>query len=162
MAVGRYFAGPVIHKLNPVGVLLASSILTTFGIFFMSQASGNQVYFAAILFALGVTYFWPTMLGCVAEYTPNTGPLGLSLIGGTGMFAVSMWNPVIGSWIDAAREQTTTLGLAPELQELAVGQAVLSKLMLFPMVLILVFALLYYLLRNSHTPSAPAVEVEAK
>ena len=159
MAVGRYFAGPVIHKLNPVGVLLASSVLTTLGIFFMSKASGNQVYFAAILFAIGVTYFWPTMLGCVAEYTPKTGPLGLSLIGGTGMFAVSMWNPIIGSWIDSAREQASTQALAPALQELAVGQEVLTKLMVFPMILIMVFALLYYLLRNDHTPTAPAVEV---
>lgn len=160
MAVGRYFAGPVIHRLNPVGVLLASAVLTTLGIFFMSKASGNQVYAAAILFALGVTYFWPTMLGCVAEYTPKTGALGLSLIGGTGMFAVSMWNPIIGGWIDSAKENSAEL--TPAMQELAVGQAVLTKLMVFPMILVVVFAILYYFLRNTQTSSAQSLETAQK
>ncbi|MEL6989824.1 MAG: MFS transporter, partial [Bacteroidota bacterium] len=99
MAVGRYFAGPIIHKLNPIGVLFISSIIATLGIFLMSQATGPMVYLAAILFAVGVMYFWPTMIGFVGEYLPKTGALGMSLIGGAGMFATSIWQPIIGGWL---------------------------------------------------------------
>jgi len=144
MAVGRYFAGPVIHRLNPVGVLLSSAIIATAGIYSMSIATGNAVYFSAILFAIGVTYFWPTMIGFIAEYVPQTGALGLSLIGGAGMFAVSLWNPVIGQWIDSARVQATSITSNTSEAELLAGQSVLANLTLFPMVLIFAFALLYF------------------
>ena len=87
MAVGRYFAGPVIKRLNPVGVLLSSAVISAVGIYSMSVATGNLVYFAAILFAIGVTYLWPTMIGFIAQYTPNTGALGLSMIGGASLAA---------------------------------------------------------------------------
>ncbi len=97
----------------------------------MSQAQGSAIYLAAILFALGVTYFWPTMLGCVAEYTPKTGALGMSLMGGAGMFAVSMWNPVIGSWIDSARLEAQAANLTAQQSELVAGQAVLENILLF-------------------------------
>ena len=142
MAFGRYFAGLLIHKLNPAGVLLASAILASAGIYAMSLASGWTVYPAAILFALGVTYFWPTMLGFVAENSPQTGAIGLSVIGGMGMFAVSMWNPVIGSWIDDARAKALANTASATEAELQAGQAVLSNLTLFPLTLILAFTLL--------------------
>ena len=143
MAVGRYFAGPVIQRLNPVGVLFFSAVIATAGIYAMSSATGNLVYVAAILFALGVMYFWPTMIGFVAENIPESGALGLSMIGAAGMFALSIWNPVIGGWIDSAREKANAsiiIGVDPEL---LAGQSVLADLALFPMVLIIAFALLY-------------------
>ena len=87
MALGRYFAGPIIHKLNPIGVLLMSAILTTGAVFYMSIAEGSMIYFGAILFAFGVCYFWPTMIGFVSEYIPKTGALGMSLVGGAGMLS---------------------------------------------------------------------------
>ena len=40
------------------------------------------------------------MIGFVSEYLPKTGALGMSLVGGMGMFATGIWQPVIGSWID--------------------------------------------------------------
>jgi len=144
MAVGRYFAGPVIHRLNPVGVLLFSAVIATLGIYSMSIATGNAVYLSALLFAIGVTYFWPTMIGFIAEYVPETGALGLSLIGGAGMFAVSLWNPIIGQWIDSARTHATTITNNDLDAELLAGQSVLTNLTLFPMVLIVAFALLYF------------------
>ena len=157
MAVGRYFAGPVIHRLNPVGVLLSSAVIATAGIYSMSIATGSAVYFAAILFALGVTYFWPTMIGFIAEYVPETGALGLSLIGGAGMFAVSMWNPVIGQWIDSARAQAMITSSNALDAELLAGQSVLANLTIFPMVLIIAFALLYfYMNKRSSTKVMPA------
>jgi predicted MFS family arabinose efflux permease len=143
MAVGRYFAGPVIHALNPVGVLLASSVLAAIGIYLMSMASGGMVYVAAIVFALGVMYFWPTMIGFVSEYLPKTGALGMSLVGGAGMFGVSMWNPIIGGWLDAEKAKAAESGLTGAAVELAAGQATLSNLALFPVVLIVIFAGLF-------------------
>lgn len=143
MAVGRYFAGPVIHALNPVGVLLASSVLAAIGIYLMSMASGGMVYFAAIIFALGVMYFWPTMIGFVSEYLPKTGALGMSLVGGAGMFGVSMWNPVIGGWLDDAKAEAAASGMTGPAIELAAGQATLANLALFPVVLIFIFGGLF-------------------
>ncbi|WP_394189639.1 MFS transporter [Pseudoalteromonas atlantica] len=139
MALGRYFAGPIVHRFSPSGVLLGSAVFSTIGIFLMSQAQGSAIYFAAALFAIGVTYFWPTMIGCVAEYTPKTGALGMSLIGGAGMFAMSLWNPVIGYWIDDAKQQAQASNISIEQIEIVAGQAVLQNLLIFPIILIVVF-----------------------
>ena len=144
MAIGRYFSGPVIKKLNPAGVLLASAVIATAGIYSMSMATGVMVYFAAVLFALGVTYFWPTMIGFIAENVPESGALGMSLIGGAGMFAVSMWNPVIGQWIDTARQNAINNAVTGIDPELVAGQTVLANLAIFPAVLVIAFSLLYY------------------
>jgi MFS family permease len=149
MAVGRYFAGPVIHRLNPVGVLLFSAIVATAGIYSMSIATGSMVYFAAILFAIGVMYFWPTMVGFVAENIPESGALGMSMIGAAGMFALSLWNPVIGSWIDSARENANASVVSGIDPELVAGQSVLANLTFFPAILIIAFTFLYlYMNKN--------------
>lgn len=161
MAVGRYFAGPVIHRLNPVGVLLFSAVVATAGIYAMSIATGPFVYIAAILFAIGVMYFWPTMVGFVAENIPESGALGMSMIGGAGMFALSLWNPVIGSWIDSAREKATAAAVTGVNPELVAGQSVLANLAFFPATLIIAFTFLYLYMKKKNTnkdkPSAEAV-----
>ena len=143
MAVGRYFAGPLIHALNPVGVLLMSAIMTTLGLFLMATASGAMVYVSAIIFAVGVCYFWPTMIGVTAQYVPRSGALGMSLVGAAGMFALTIWNPIIGGWIDSARTSAEASGLEGTAVEVAAGQGALSQLVYFPAVLIAVFAILY-------------------
>lgn len=148
MAVGRFFAGPLVKKINPTGILLASAFLSSFGIYLMSVAQGGTLYLAAIVFALGVTYFWPTMLGCVAEYTPKTGALGMSLIGGAGMFAVSMWNPVIGGWIDNANQQAASQGLTDTAADVMAGQAVLGNILIFPLLLIITFSGLFLVIKK--------------
>jgi len=143
MAVGRYFAGPVIHKLNLPGVLLISAIISTIAIYLMSSATGGMVYVYAVLFAIGVCYFWPTMIGFVSEYIPKTGALGMSSIGGAGMFATSIWQPVIGSWLDNAKSVAVDSGASLEQAELIAGQETLSNIAFFPMVLIVLFGILY-------------------
>lgn len=108
MAVGRFFAGPLIHRLNPAGVLLGSSIISVAGLYLLSIAQGaGFTLFAAIIFAVGVCYFWPTMLGFVSEYIPKSGALGLSIMGGAGMVATSMVLPIMGKSIDTAGPQMT-------------------------------------------------------
>lgn len=146
MAVGRYFAGPVVHRLNPSGVLLGSAIFATLGLVLMSNATGGMVYLAAIVFAIGVMYFWPTMIGFVAEFTPKTGPLGMSLIGGAGMFATSIWQPIIGGWLDSERELAIKSGLDTEAAELVAGQAALDNIAVLPAILIVLFAILHFVI----------------
>jgi hypothetical protein len=108
MAVGRFFAGPLIHRLNPAGVLLGSAIFSFIGLYLLSVADGAAfTMFAAIVFAVGVCYFWPTMLGFVAEYIPGSGALGLSIMGGAGMVATSMVLPLMGESIDTLGPQMT-------------------------------------------------------
>lgn len=148
MAVGRYFAGPIVKKFNPEGVLLYSAVVTTAGIYSMSISTGYMLYMSALIFALGVTYFWPTMLGFVAEYIPQAGAFGMSMLGGIGMFAVSMWNPVIGGWIDDAREDAFSENGDPQLAELIAGQATLESLNIFPLVCVGAFLLLNLYMRK--------------
>ncbi|MFD2100368.1 MFS transporter [Flagellimonas iocasae] len=143
MALGRYFAGPIVHRLNPIGVLLMSAIITTAAVYSMSIAEGSMIYLAAVLFALGVCYFWPTMIGFTSEYLPKTGALGMSLVGGAGMFSTSIWQPVIGSWLDNAKETAISSGIAEEIAELSAGKATLGKMMFFPLTVGVLFLILF-------------------
>ena len=143
MAVGRYFAGPIVHRLNPIGVLFMSAIVSTVAIYLMSVVDGTALYAVAILFAFGVCYFWPTMIGFVSEYMPKTGALGMSLVGGMGMFATGIWNPIIGSWIDTNTQTALDSGLTQDLAEIAAGKATLANMTYFPLILILFFGILY-------------------
>ena len=148
MAVGRYFAGPLVHALNPVGVLLFSAVVTTLGVFLLSIATGGMTYVAAIVFAIGVCYFWPTMIGFVAEYLPKTGALGMSIVGGAGMLGLSAWTPVIGRWIDNATAKAEAAGLDGNAVTLAAGQDTLGKILIFPIILTVAFAILFAIRKN--------------
>jgi len=143
MALGRYFAGPIIHKLNPIGVLLMSAVLTTAAVYSMSIAEGSMIYFGAVLFAFGVCYFWPTMIGFVSEYLPKTGALGMSLVGGIGMLSSAIWQPVIGSWLDSEKAIALSSGVAEDAAELIAGKAALGNMAYFPLALILLFGILF-------------------
>ncbi|HSC68848.1 MAG TPA: MFS transporter [Cellvibrio sp.] len=145
MALGRFFAGPLVHAFNPAGVLVMSAIVTTIGLILLSQASGAMIYVSAAVFALGVTYFWPTMIGFTSEYMAKTGALGMSLMGGAGMFSVSVWNPVIGGWLDDAKKDAVANGATGEAIELIAGQATLLNLAMIPGVLIIAFGVLFVL-----------------
>jgi MFS transporter, putative metabolite:H+ symporter len=148
MAVGRYFAGPIVHRLNPTGVLWGGAIIAVIGIYLMSVATGGMVYVAAILFAIGVCYFWPTMLGFTGEYIPKSGALGMSLMGGMGMFATGIAQPIVGGWIDKGRAEAVGRGLTGDAAEVAAGQATLSNLVVFPIILIVAFGVLWFWMRS--------------
>jgi MFS family permease len=91
MAVLRFCAGPVVHKLSPTGILVGSAILAGIGLYWFSFAETTAMAFAsATIFALGVCYFWPTMLGVTSERVPKSGAMGLALMGGIGMLIVGL------------------------------------------------------------------------
>jgi len=156
MATGRFFAGPLIQSFNPSGVLIGSAILACLGLFMLSMVTGPLVYVGTAIFALGICYFWPTMLGFTAENLPKSGAFGLSLIGGAGMLGAAIWNPIIGGWIDSGRETALAAGLNGDAAELATGQAALGSIAIFPLVLIFVFIGLYLYMRNRETPDHSA------
>ena len=109
MMVGRMFAGDVVHKLSITKMLLFSSIFSFLGLLWLSSATGAYSFLAAGVFAIGVCYFWPTMLSFVAEKIPDSGALGLSLMGGLGMFSVSIVLWVMGSMMDMDASGADTL-----------------------------------------------------
>lgn len=143
MAVGRFFAGPVVKKLGQTGVLLVAAVLTFIGIFMFSTVTGPLAYVAAVVFAFGVCYFWPVMIGSVAQRVPLSGALGMSIVGGVGMFSTAIFQPLIGSWIDAAKAEKMAEGLKGAQLELAAGQETLVKMLAFPSVLIVLFVIFF-------------------
>jgi MFS family permease len=155
MAVGRFFAGPVVKALGQTGVLLGGSIFTAIGIFLFSTVSGNMSYVAALIFALGVCYFWPVMVGAVAQRVPLSGALGMSIIGGVGMFSTAIFQPIIGSWIDDSKVTQSAAGLTGNALELAAGQATLEKMLLFPGILIVLFVI-FFIWQRGVKPAATA------
>ena len=144
MAVGRYFGGDMVHKYDQTGVLLGSAVLTAIGIFLFSTQTGAMTYVAAVFFALGVCYFWPNMIGFIAEKIPLSGALGMSIIGAMGMFSTSIFQPIIGGWIDSSTAQMEAEGLSGTALELASGQATLTTMISFPGILIILFTILYF------------------
>ncbi|TDS18906.1 fucose permease [Maribacter caenipelagi] len=148
MAVARYFGGSMVAKFNQTGVLLGSAILATLGIYLFSTQTGAMAYVAAVIFALGVAYFWPNMIGLAATKTPKTGALGMSIIGAIGMFSSSIFQPIIGGWIDADRAAAEAQGFTGDELELVSGQETLGTMVLFPAILIVLFTILYFWLKN--------------
>jgi putative MFS transporter len=159
MAVARYFGGSVIAKFDQTGVLLGGSILTTIGIYLFSTQTGTMAYVAAVFFALGVAYFWPTMIGFIAKRVPLSGAIGMSIIGGVGMFSSYIFQPIIGRWIDGDLAEQAKTGLTGDALELAAGQATLSTMITFPAILIVAFTFLYIWQRNASKKTVSEVPV---
>jgi MFS family permease len=97
----RHFAGPIAHRLSPVGMLTASAVLTAIGLYLLSFADSTLTAFAyATIYGLGIVYFWPTMLGVTAERFPRGGAFLLGLMGCVGNLAVALILPVMGGFYD--------------------------------------------------------------
>ncbi|WP_373493840.1 sugar MFS transporter [Aquiflexum sp.] len=154
MALGRFFAGPVVERLGQTGVLLFGAILTAIGIYMFSTVTGPISYLAAFIFGIGICYFWPVMIGATAQRVPLSGAIGMSVIGGVGMFANSIFNPITGRWIDSAREVNVAAGLQGDALELAIGQDTLEKMLIFPIILIVLFTIFYFWQKNSKSTEA--------
>lgn len=156
MAVARYFGGDVVKKFDQTGVLLGSSVLATIGIYLFSTQTGGMAYVAAVFFALGIAYFWPNMIGFVAAKIPKSGALGMSIIGAVGMFSSSIFQPIIGGWIDSDKAKAAAQGLTGDELELVAGQATLGTMVLFPGILIILFTLLFFWMKNRKPEAAVA------
>ena len=98
MMVLRFFAGPVVKALTPLGLLASCSTLAIVGLYCLSfTQTFVTIFAAATLYGIAKTYFWPTMLGVVAEQFPKGGALTLNAIAGIGMLTVGIvGGPLIG------------------------------------------------------------------
>lgn len=161
MAVGRWFGGPVTHALGQTGVLLGGAIFAAIGIYLFSTVTGPMAYVAAIFFAIGVCFFWPTMVGAVAQRVPLSGALGMSIVGGVGMFSTAIFQPFIGSWIDSAKLAKAAEGLTGNDLELAAGQATLTKMVAFPAILIVLFLIFFFWQKKANPRTAGAIPAGA-
>lgn len=90
MMVLRFFAGPIVHRLSPLGLLALSSAIAAVGLVSLSLSTGIVILLAATLYGFGKTFFWPTMLGVVAERFPKGGAMTLNTISGVGMLGVGV------------------------------------------------------------------------
>ena len=98
MVLRFWFAGPIVAKLGPLGLLATSAVLAIAGLYLLSSATGlTMIFVFATLYGFGKTFFWPTTLGVVSEQCPKGGALTLNAIAGIGMLAVGiLGGPVIG------------------------------------------------------------------
>jgi MFS family permease len=162
--LGRAFASPIVHRLAPQGVLLLSAILSALGIYLLIHLQGTAIFGAAIIFGLGVAFFWPCMIGFVAENLPRTGAVGLNLMGGAGMFGVSIYMMFMGGYydrlmikklpagadLDTYRSAAggTDMARAFDDARSAAGPEVLNTTLVIPIALIVAFAGLVLYMRK--------------
>jgi hypothetical protein len=94
----RFFAGPIVHRINPLGLLFVAACCGAVGLFMLgSFKTGAMLVVAGTIFALGKTFYWPTMLGVAGERFPRAGALGMGLLGGFGMMSAGfLGGPGIG------------------------------------------------------------------
>lgn len=87
----RFVAGPIVHRISPLGLLFISAILGCTGLNLLSSASGvTMCILAATVYALGKTFLWPTMLGVVSDRFPKGGAITIGAVGGIGMLSAGL------------------------------------------------------------------------
>ena len=168
MVIGRGLAETVVKKFSPQGLLLISAVLSAIGLYMLGHSSGTMLFVGALVFGMGVCYFWPTMIGFVAENLPKTGAVGLNLMGGAGMFAVSIYMMFMGGFYDrklisklpegadlkaysdapAGSEMAKALAAA----KTAAGPEIINATLLIPIILTAAFAGLYFFMRGRKAP----------
>jgi MFS family permease len=151
MVLGRAFAKPILKKITPQALLVISATLAALGIFMFTTVSGPMLYVAAIIFGMGVCFFWPTMLGFVNTNMPETGALGLNLMGGAGMFAVSIFTLFMGGFYDTIVKEAGN--------DTTAGKQVLQATLVIPVILIVAFTGLVIYMRGRAKKSAAEVAV---
>ncbi|MGH7946145.1 MAG: MFS transporter, partial [Opitutaceae bacterium] len=109
MFILRFFAGPIAHRISPLGLLALSALIAATGLFWLAHAGTAplMVFLAATCYGFGKTFFWPTTLGVVSEQFPKGGALMLSAIAGVGVISVGvLGNPLLGTIQDHFLDRT--------------------------------------------------------
>jgi hypothetical protein len=153
MALTRQFGGTLIHNMRSTVVLLTSAILAFIGLILLGNTTGIMVFAAAAVFALGVAFFWPSMLGFASENIPQSGALGLAIMGGIGFLGGAIAQPVLGAIYDSRINAAMTTDAASDTSvlesiQLAAGADTLLYMAIVPAVLIIAFGYLYFTKRK--------------
>ncbi|MFO1488862.1 MAG: MFS transporter [Verrucomicrobiota bacterium] len=126
MMVLRFFAGAIVHKISPLGLLASCALLAILGLTALSKTHGSglvAIFAAATLYGVGKTFFWPTMLGLTSEQCPKGGALTLNAMGGIGMLAVGILGfPFIGYLKESTATKTLETANPALYQSVTVGK----------------------------------------
>jgi MFS family permease len=153
MFVMRHFAGPIAHRVSPVGLLWLSSLFAAVGLYALSLADTPfTALAAATIWGVGVCYMYPTMLASVSERYPRGGAFFLGLMGFAGGLAVQFVLPWMGAVFDRAKLEAA--GGVERLAELS-GEALdavnrsasiesFQAVAVVPLVLLPVFGLIWW------------------
>ena len=113
----RFFAGPIVEKINPIGLLFASAALGVIGLYLLGNPAVDTIWpwvAAVTIYGVGKTFYWPTLLGVISERFPKGGALALGLSGGVGMIGAGiLGGPGIGykqDYFAVERLQSTSDG----------------------------------------------------
>lgn len=87
----RFFAGPIVHRISPLGLLFVSALLGFVGLNMLGMASTvTACVIAATVYAAGKTFLWPTMLAVASEQFPKGGAITIGALGGIGMLSAGL------------------------------------------------------------------------
>ncbi|MEO0448039.1 MAG: MFS transporter, partial [Verrucomicrobiota bacterium] len=101
MTALRFYAGPIVHRFSPIGVLVMSAALAILGLLSLWQAAGYVLIAASIFYAVGKTFLWSTTLGLVSEQFPKGGALTLNGVSAVGVLGMGILGTTLaGNWID--------------------------------------------------------------
>jgi len=91
MFILRFFAGPIVERISPLGLLAVSAIFGAAGLLLLGNAQGALMcILAATVYGIGKTFLWPTMLAVVSEQFPKGGAITIGAAGGVGMLAAGL------------------------------------------------------------------------
>jgi succinate dehydrogenase hydrophobic anchor subunit len=87
----RFFAGPIVHRISPLGLLFVSALLGFVGLNMLGAATTVVAcVIAATVYAIGKTFLWPTMLAVASEQFPKGGAITIGALGGIGMLSAGL------------------------------------------------------------------------
>jgi MFS family permease len=87
----RFFAGPIVHRISPLGLLFVSGLLGFAGLQLLgSSDTVLWCIIAATVYSCGKTFLWPTMLAVASEQFPKGGAITIGAIGGMGMLSAGL------------------------------------------------------------------------
>jgi MFS family permease len=149
MFLMRHFAGPLVHKLSPIGLLWLSCLMASLGLVALSFANSPVTgLLAATLWGTGVCYMWPTMLATASERFPRGGALLMGLMGTAGTLSIRFVLPLMGSIFDSKKLEVAggeaafkALQPGPELDRIQgiAAQISFRDVAILPAILLIVF-----------------------
>ena len=161
MFVMRHFAGTMVHKLSPIGLLWFSCLLASLGLFALSVANSPVTgLLAATVWGTGVCYMWPTMLATASERFPHGGALLIGLMGTAGTLSINFVLPSMGKIFDAKKVEVAggsagfnALQPGPELERVLgiAAQASFRAVAVLPALLLIVFGAIWWYDRSKTT-----------
>jgi fucose permease len=168
MFVMRHFAGPLVHKLSPIGLLWCSCLTASVGLVALSIANSPITgLLAATVWGTGVCYMWPTMLATASERFPRGGALLMGLMGTAGTLSIQFVLPIMGAIYDNKKLELAggaasfnALQPGPELERILgmAAQTSFRDVALMPASLLIVFGGIWLYDRMKHPAVRPQLD----